>query len=203
MSRDTCDSMDEKNTTTTPYHAIDVFCTCMYPHIRKGIIPGLTRSYIYMEIIAVLSQGKEFCYQRNLEDIIGISHAGIANVLKDMETKGLITRKTRPDNKRDKIVSLTQKGEEVLAWHLDRIRRFEEIMYAGISEEELRAHARLTWKMSENLMDAPERVFKSMPTFEEFQREDGVKTPEVMSGENQSAFLKMIRTLKDMEQDAE
>jgi len=189
--------MDKEN--TTPYYAMGVFCTCMYPHLCKGLIPEITQSYIDLEILGSISQGNEFCYQRNLEDIIGISHASIINILKKMESKGLIMRSTTDDNKRDKIVSMTPKGEEVLAWHLDRMERYEKIMYAGISEEELELHSKITWKMSENLMYASEREFNSMPTFDEFERKMEAGVPAVMSAKRQKAYLNMIRCLKEIE----
>jgi len=193
------EDMIEDNTTTTPYYAMGVFCTCMYPHLRKGLIPNLTQSYIDLEILGSISQGNEFCYQRNLEDIIGISHASIVNILKEMEAKGLIKRSTTEDNKRDKIVSMTKKGEEVLAWHLDRMERYEKILYDGISKEELELHAKITWKMSNNLMDASKREFRNMPSFDEFRKENGANVPTVMNSESQDAFLKMIRCLKEIE----
>jgi len=189
--------MDNEN--TTPYYAMGVFCTCMYPHLCRGLVPQLTQSYIDIEILGTISQGNEFCYQRNLVDIIGISHTGIVNILRNMESKGLIKRRTTKDNKRDKIISLTRKGKEVLAWHLDRMERYEKIMYAGISEEELELHAKLTWKMSDNLMYASERDYSSMPTFDEFERDREAGVPDVMSAKRQNAYLKMIRCLKEIE----
>lgn len=75
----------------------------------------------------------------------------IAKTLSRLEQKGFIQRVQNPNNKRENIISLTQKGTDILKFMNAILSEWSEIIYEGMSEEEIGTVKRLTGKMVENV----------------------------------------------------
>jgi DNA-binding MarR family transcriptional regulator len=75
----------------------------------------------------------------------------VAKTLNKLEQKGFIMRKQNPENKRENIVSLTQKGIDILNYMSTILEEWNEVLYKGMSEEEIADVKRLTGKMEENV----------------------------------------------------
>lgn len=75
----------------------------------------------------------------------------IAKTLDKLERKGFVMRKQNPDNKRENIISLEQKGIDILHNMSAILKEWNEILYDGISEEEIENLNRITGRMVENV----------------------------------------------------
>ena len=75
----------------------------------------------------------------------------VAKTLNKLETKGFISREQNPDNKRENIISLTQKGVDILNNIKNIIDEWNEILYEEMSEDEIACMKKLTNKMVENI----------------------------------------------------
>jgi DNA-binding MarR family transcriptional regulator len=75
----------------------------------------------------------------------------VAKTLNKLEKKGFIMRKQNPDNKREHIISLTQKGTDILNIMSEVLTEWNQILYEGMSKEDIASVKRLTGKMVENV----------------------------------------------------
>lgn len=75
----------------------------------------------------------------------------IAKTLNKLEDKGFVMREQNPNNKRENFVSLTQKGTDILEIMDSVLKEWNEIVYAGMSTEEIDSLKRLTGKMAANV----------------------------------------------------
>jgi DNA-binding MarR family transcriptional regulator len=75
----------------------------------------------------------------------------IAKTLTKLEQKEIILRVQNLDNKRENIISLTQKGRDILNIMSGVLDEWNEIIYEGMSQEEIDWVKRLTGKMVKNV----------------------------------------------------
>jgi DNA-binding MarR family transcriptional regulator len=75
----------------------------------------------------------------------------IAKTLTKLEQKEIILRVQNLDNKRENIISLTQKGRDILNIMSGVLDEWNEIIYEGMSQEEIDCVKRLTGKMVKNV----------------------------------------------------
>lgn len=101
-------------------------------------------------IIMFLSQ-HENVNQDTISKRYMIDKGMIAKTLNKLEQKGFIMRKQNPNNKRENIISLTQKGTDILNNMGDILKEWNEILYEGMSEEEITCVKRLTGNMVGNV----------------------------------------------------
>lgn len=92
--------------------------------------------------------------QRQLAQRAGITPPSMTVALRKMEEKGYVSRKTDEKDQRITRIQLAPKGEECI----DGIRRvlteMEEIIYQGISREEVLLMKRLLAEMKNNLLES-------------------------------------------------
>jgi len=74
--------------------------------------------------------------QDELAARIKVNRAATARALKALEDGGFIKRRENPDNRRQKLVSLTSKAWAMKAEFLDVIARMNMTLFAGFTEEE-------------------------------------------------------------------
>ena len=101
-------------------------------------------------IIMFLSRNEEV-NQDAISKRYMIDKGMVAKTLNKLETKGFILREQNPDNKRENIISLTQKGVDILNNIKSIIDEWNEILYEEMSEEEIACMKKLTNKMVENI----------------------------------------------------
>jgi len=74
----------------------------------------------------------------------------IAKTLNKLEKKGFITRKQNIENKRENIISLSDHGIGIIDKMGGILREWNEIVYEGISKEDIESVKRVTKIMVEN-----------------------------------------------------
>lgn len=75
--------------------------------------------------------------QKELSELFGVSESVVARTIKNLEKKGLITRKKDTQNKTRKILSLTPEGYEISQIMFNVEEEWNDILFDGIEKEDL------------------------------------------------------------------
>ena len=103
---------------------------------------------------------KQDVFQKDLEEAFSITGATATNILKLMEKEGLITRVPMPHDARLKKLELTEKGIKLDEEAHANVRRLEEGMKKGFSEEELELFRNYLDRMTQNVAEMVEENTK-------------------------------------------
>lgn len=120
-------------------------CLCDY---RRQT--GLTEMQSRVIGFLFLNRNRDI-FQKDIEKEFSIRRATVSVLLQSMEVKKLIRRESVPRDARLKKVLLTPKAEEMAAMANRELRRFEEVLREGISEEELKVFFNVTKKIRANI----------------------------------------------------
>lgn len=74
--------------------------------------------------------------QKNIEKILDVSHPTVTGLIARLQEKGFVECGADPDDRRNKIVTMTQKAYSLAQLLRDNRRKAEEALLAGLSEEE-------------------------------------------------------------------
>ena len=88
--------------------------------------------------------------QDNISRHYMIDKGMIAKTLNKLEKKGFITRKQNPENKRENIISLSDNGIGIIDRMGGILKEWNEIVYEGISKEDIEYVKKITGIMAEN-----------------------------------------------------
>lgn len=120
-------------------------CLCDY---RRQT--GLTE--MQSRVIGFLFMNREReIFQKDIEKEFSIRRATVSVLLQSMEVKKLIRRESVPRDARLKKVLLTPQAEEMAAMANRELRRFEEALREGISDEDLKTFFRVTEQIRSNI----------------------------------------------------
>ena len=75
----------------------------------------------------------------------------VAKTLTRLEDKGFIKREQNPNNKRENIISLTEKSAYIMKYINAIFDDWNKILYGEMSKEDIDCVKRLTGKMAENV----------------------------------------------------
>lgn len=103
------------------------------------------------DILAYLSKNAES--QNTLTDIsahFGVRHTSVIHVLKILEKKELIYKSTSPDA-RAKVIALSERGQQIITEVSEKGPLLNEIMFHGLSGEELHLLEGMLKQIYENL----------------------------------------------------
>ena len=103
------------------------------------------------QIIIMFLSTNEKVNQDTIAKTFMIDKGMVAKSLDKLERKGFVKRKQNPDNKRENIISLEQKGIDILSKMRAVLDEWNEILYEGFSDEEIVYTKRLTERMVENV----------------------------------------------------
>ncbi len=103
------------------------------------------------QIIVMYLSANENVNQDTISKTFIIDKGMVAKTLNKLERKGFIMRKQNPNNKRENIISITQKGTDILNNMRAVLKEWNEILYEGMSKEDVASVKRLTGKMVENV----------------------------------------------------
>jgi DNA-binding MarR family transcriptional regulator len=103
------------------------------------------------QVIIMFLSANENVNQDTISKRYMIDKGMIAKTLNKLEEKGFVMREQNPNNKRENFVSLTQKGTDILDTMSSIYKEWNEIIYAGMSAEDIESLKRLTGMMAENV----------------------------------------------------
>ena len=87
--------------------------------------------------------------QKELADLLYVSEANVAQIIKRLEKNGFVKRTIVKDNKSKKILSLTDNGEYVLNSLLKLIVDFESQLFKDYSAEDKEKFRKMIWDYCE------------------------------------------------------
>ena len=103
------------------------------------------------QIIIMFLSVNENVNQDTISKKYMIDKGMIAKTLNKLEQKGFIMRRQNPDNRRENIISLTENGRGILDHMRVVLKEWNEILYEGMSDEEIASVKKLTGKMVDNV----------------------------------------------------
>ena len=109
---------------------------------------------VWLVLISLKTQ--QIRNQRELADAVGIREATLTHHLNLMASRGLITRRRDPANRRVHLVELTPAGEAAFERLRTAAAGFDQRLRRGFSESELTGLAGLLGRLEHNAAAAPE-----------------------------------------------
>ena len=111
----------------------------------------LTQSQADVIILLAHESGKVF-RQRDIEIALNYSNPTVTGLLNRLEQKGFIVRRVDPEDSRARIISLTNKALEIIEEIYQSIRRTEQMLLDGFSEEEIEILQPLMSRIAKNAL---------------------------------------------------
>ena len=115
---------------------------------------GLTFSQAH--ILFVIENAGGTLAQKNSEKILDVSHPTVTGLLARLQAKGFVECGTDPDDRRNKIVTMTPKAYSLANLLRENRRRAEEELLAGLSEEETETLGQILSRLYANLEERKE-----------------------------------------------
>lgn len=103
--------------------------------------------------------------QEDISDFFMLDKGTIAKTLRKLEGKGLITRQSNPQDLREKVITVTDKGYAVRDVCQNLFKLWQETMFAGLSETETKQFERMLGKIAHNvaaMLDAWETLYGTL-----------------------------------------
>jgi len=95
--------------------------------------------------------GHDESNQESIAKFYMLDKGSIARTLAKLESKGFIERKINDDNQREKIITLTQKSMDIKDVLTDLLTEWNDLMYEGISEDEIKEFELITSRIAINI----------------------------------------------------
>jgi Transcriptional regulators len=106
------------------------------------------------QIILMYLAANDRINQDNIARYFMLDKGAIAKTLNKLEKKGFILKITNKKNKRENIISLSEKGEDILKEMNQILMEWNDMIYAGLSEEEIKYIQRISKVMADNAVNA-------------------------------------------------
>lgn len=111
---------------------------------------GISQSRL--ELLSLLYQADEIS-QSDIQKKIKIDGAAVTRHLKQLEAKGMVSRRSKPEDNRVTLVQLTDQGRERIESSKKEKERFIKQMLAGVDAGERRALADILARMQHNIQN--------------------------------------------------
>ncbi len=112
---------------------------------------GLHRTQ-YM-LLNYLSRSEGAPSQKQIAESFDVTPAAVATSLKKMEKNGLIERKSSDTDNRVKVISVSEKGSELLEKTRMLFKQIDEAMFDGVTDAEHAEMKRIFGVMTDNLLN--------------------------------------------------
>lgn len=109
----------------------------------------MTSEYIF--IVNIESGTK--CSQQDLCDYFVIDKAAATRAVSSLVEKGLVMREKNSSDRREYILSLTEKGEQIKPLIQEKLSNWTKILGRGLSEEQIAAQCEELKKMREKAVE--------------------------------------------------
>ena len=111
---------------------------------------GITFSQARVLSFLLNSQDK-VTIQKDIEEFLELKHPTVIGILQRMEAKGIIVSSVDPQDKRQKVITLTDTAFELEKRIADHVEDAERRMAEGMTGEELDTIKRLLYKVYKNI----------------------------------------------------
>ncbi|NCB73133.1 MAG: MarR family transcriptional regulator [Clostridia bacterium] len=111
---------------------------------------GITFSQARVLSFLIKSQDKVII-QKDIEEFLELKHPTVIGILQRMEAKGIIVSSVDQQDKRQKIITLTDAAFELEKRIADHVEDAEQRMAEGMTKEELDEIKRLLYKVYKNI----------------------------------------------------
>ena len=111
--------------------------------ILSEYLRGECRMLLYLEM-----SGEDNLQPGKLAKMLSVSTARVASILRSLENKGLISRRTSPEDKRKVFVNITEKGSEYIKDKRSFIIEYFDGIFGRISDDERVEFIRLIKKLA-------------------------------------------------------
>ena len=111
---------------------------------------GLTMSQ--MMVLIILERNEGAVNQREIEKALDVAHPTVVGLVSRLEKNGFVSCRIDPENRRNKIVRLTDKSRYALRHFEEGHRNFIKTVFQGFSDEETVELMRLLMKLRSNLV---------------------------------------------------
>lgn len=108
----------------------------------------------FPELIILMYLSKDdHVNQDTLAQHFMIDKGAIAKTTAKLEEKGYITRSQNPDNKRENIISMTDKGRNIIEHMGTLLEEWNNLIFDGLNKEEIQIFKKATDKITTNAAD--------------------------------------------------
>lgn len=126
-------NFDDERLEITPYFYFINYINVLHDNFLKENFKEITpRDFTYLSNIFYNPQ----ISQKELAELLFVSESNVAQIIKRLEKSGHVKREVLKDNKGKKVLSLTEKGENVFNTLLDLICEGEEHYFKDYSTED-------------------------------------------------------------------
>jgi DNA-binding MarR family transcriptional regulator len=87
-----------------------------------------------------------------------IDKGSIAKTICKLEEKKLIKRTENPNNKREKLISIAPMGADILSIMENTLKEWNEVLFSGLTKEEITQFEKLSGLMAENVAKSEGRM---------------------------------------------
>ena len=109
---------------------------------------NLSHGQVFILINIYRDEG--ICQHRLCEEY-NLDKSGVGRILKKLEDKNLVTRKSDPEDKRKKLIYLTDKAKNMKEDFKNLLKEIEEQMRQGLTEQEIETVNTILKKIYNNL----------------------------------------------------
>ncbi len=116
---------------------------------------GLTMSQ--MMVLQILRENGGSSNQRYIERWLEVAHPTVVGLVTRLEKNGFVTSRTDPENRRNKIVEMTDKSYQAFNFFESGYQDFKKLVFKGFSEEEKELLLCYLERLRENLESDPRK----------------------------------------------
>ena len=117
---------------------------------------GLTMSQ--MMVLQIIRKNGGSSNQRNIERILEVAHPTVVGLVARLEKNGFVTCRTDPENRRNKIVEMTDKSYQAFDFFESGYQDFQKVVFKGFSAEEKEQLLCFLERLRENLESDPRKA---------------------------------------------
>ncbi|MDE6530453.1 MAG: MarR family transcriptional regulator [Lachnospiraceae bacterium] len=134
----------------------------LFKQINMQIKKGIDKALMEYDLTTSQSRVLFFIYFRekdktsmkDIEEHLKVTHPTVIGIVKRLEEKGFVTTASDPEDRRVKLVTITQKTTKMIKKLDQGKRKMDEKLLKGFTEQETKELRRLLSKIEDNLMEA-------------------------------------------------
>ncbi|MDE6714356.1 MAG: MarR family transcriptional regulator [Lachnospiraceae bacterium] len=134
----------------------------LFKQINMQIKKGIDKALIEYDLTTSQSRVLFFVYFRgedktsmkDIEEHLKVTHPTVIGIVKRLEEKGFVTTSSDPEDRRVKLVTITQKTTKMIKKLDQGKRKMDEKLLKGFTEQETKELRRMLSMIEDNLREA-------------------------------------------------